>query len=128
MKENFLNRPVFKAGPIYFKLKCKTDEYYSSCMQGKTSLTKEDIAAVFSLYDRVSLIIPHKKNQLTTKIQSSIKTCCTLNIYWQFIKVDFLAFTMSLFSTLMVDYEHFLHCNTCFNWLEYKKVIINYQS
>ena len=21
------------------------------------------------------------------------------------------------FSTLMADYEHFLHCNTCFNWL-----------
>jgi len=33
VKENFLNRPVFK---------------------GKTSLTKEDIAAVFSLYDRDS--------------------------------------------------------------------------
>ena len=76
-------------------------------MQGKTSLTKEDIAAVFSLYDRVSLIIPHKKNQLTTKIQSSIKTCCTLNIYWQFIKVDFLAFIMSLVNHVCRTREKF---------------------
>ena len=28
----------------------------------------------------------------------------------------FFAFTISLFSTLMADYDHFLHSNTVFNW------------
>ena len=36
----------------------------------------------------------------------------------------FFAFTMSLFSTLMADYEHFLHCDTCFNWLPWSTMSV----
>ena len=41
---------------------------------------------------------------------------CT-SIYGGIVLDGFFGWTLSLFSTLMTDYEHFLHCDTCFNWL-----------
>ena len=41
-----------------------------------------------------------------------------LEIIWlEFFNVDFFGWILSVFPTLMADYEHFLHCDTCFNYL-----------